>query len=195
MNERKLRKLVLKAVPFETERLIIRPIEVGDVNDMYEYARLDDVCEYLLWSPHLNSDVTLGYIEFLQQRYKKGLYADWAIVLKNNNKMIGTCGFANVNTHDNFCEIGYVLSPIFRNKGYMTEAVNKLVELSFNTFGFDTVKLRIIKENADSIRLAKRLGFIFECESEMEIKEKLKTVCHYVLKKENYYKTKNEAVD
>lgn len=186
MNERKLRKLVLRSVPFETERLLIRPIKDDDFLDMYEYCQLEEVCKYLLWSPHLNSDVTRGYIEFLQQRYKKGLYADWAIELKEEKKMIGTCGFANVNTNENYCEIGYVLSPYYQGKGYMTEAVGKLLKLSFDIFGFERAKLRIINENVTSLQLAKRLGFSFENEVVMEIKDENRNVSVYVLTKENY---------
>lgn len=193
MNERKLRKLILKSVPFETQRLHIRPITDSDYLDMYEYSKLEEVCEYLLWSPHINPDVTRGYIEYLQQRYKKGLYADWAVIVKETGKMIGTCGFANVNTSGNFCEIGYVLSPQFQGKGYMTEAVLKLLDLTFNVFGFDTAKLRIISENEASVRLAKRLGFSFDEEIKMEIKGREKDVSIYLLTNKKYKKAKKEA--
>lgn len=195
MNERKLRKLILKSVPFDTTRLLIRPIEMADVNDMYSYASLEDVCRFLLWSPHLNPDATRGYIEFLQQRYRKGLYADWAIELKENGKMIGTCGYANINATENFCEIGYVLSPMYQGKGLMTEAVGKLLELSFEVFGFNYAKLRIMSENRSSIALAERLGFSFDQKTEMVIKESNCTVFHYILEKEKFKKIKKEAVD
>ncbi len=195
MNERKLRKTILMSLPIETERLMIRYIEPDDATDMYEYASREEVCRYLLWSPHLNLAATQGYIEFLNKRYQKGLYADWAIVLKENGKMIGTCGFANVDTPGNMAEIGYVLSPEYHGKGYMTEAVTSVLKLSFETFCFDFVKLRIIKGNEASVRLAERLGFKHIDVISMEIKGVMHDVLNFVLKKEEYENRKKEAVD
>lgn len=196
MTERKLRKLLVNAVPIETERLIIRKINIEDAYDMYEYSSLDEVCEYLLWSPHVNVAVTEGYIEFLQKRYLRGLYADWAVVLKENEKMIGTCGYAAVDTTNSICEIGYVLAPKFQKHGYMTEAVKALLELTFFVLNFETVSLRIINENGPSKRLAERLGFKLDCikYKELEIKGIYRDIVHYRLEREDYI-TKKEAVE
>ena len=196
MTARKLRKLLLKSIPFETERLVIRYIQQTDADDMYEYSSKDEVCKYLLWSPHLNVDVTKGYIEFLQKRYLRGLYADWAVTIKETGKMIGTCGFANINFREKSCEIGYVLSPDFRGRGYMTEAVLETLKLAFEVLGLQYARLRIINENVASKRLAERVGFSLERigYSEMEIKDALCDIAHYVMTFENYQRIKNEAV-
>ena len=185
----------MKSIPIETERLIIKYIEERDVNDMYEYASLDEVCEYLLWSPHINSDVTRGYIEHLQKRYIRGLYADWAITLKDSGKMIGTCGYASIDSWNSVCEIGYVLSPTYQGCGYMTEAVNAVLSLTFDTIGMNKAVLRIINENARSKKLAERVGFRFDrvVWSEMEIKDVMRDIAHYEMTDEEY-KRKKEAV-
>ena len=190
MNERKLRKTLLKSIPLETERLTIRYIQTDDAYDMYEYASKPEVCEFLLWEPHINLAATEGYIESLKQRYKKGFYADWALILKSNGKMIGTCGFANFNSAERICEIGYVLSPYYRKYGYMTEAVEAVLKLSFETLDVHSATLRIIEQNEDSIRLAKRLGFELYERSQMEIKGNKRTIAHYSLSSENYFNRK-----
>lgn len=190
--ERKLRKTLLKSLPIETGRLLIRYIGPDDVNDMYEYASTDEVCRYLLWSPHINKESTAGYIEYLRTRYLKGLYADWAVVLKSENKMIGTCGYASIKTVERTCEIGYVLSQKYRKQGYMTEAVKAILALSFETLGFERAELRIIKENHDSRRLAEKIGFSLDhiSEKELEIKGKYCDIAHYVMTNEQYFGTK-----
>ncbi len=186
--ERRMRKTLKNATPLETERLILRYIEPGDAEDMFEYATQDEVCKYLLWSPHINIEATKGYIESLQKRYAKGLYGDWALVLKSENKMIGTCGYASVNSSELSCEIGYVLSPKYRKNGYMTECVNALLSLTFDSMGLERAELRIIKENTASRALAERTGFELASvnEGEMEIKGKYCDIAHYVLTKEKY---------
>ena len=192
MTQRGLRKILQKSIPIETERLILRYIEPNDAYDMFEYASIPEVCEYLLWSPHINVAATSGYIEFLQKRYVKGLFGDWAVVLKEENKMIGTCGFANIDSNMNQCEIGYVLSPKYRRKGYMTEAVEAVLQLSFEKLGMLNAKLRIIEQNQDSIRLAKRVGFKLDTiiENEMEIKGAMRNIAHYSMSKAEYERKK-----
>lgn len=194
MTERKIRKQLLRSVPFETERLIIRYVTSSDVYDMYEYSALEEVCRYLLWSPHINIAATEGYIESLEKRYLKGLYADWAVELKKNNKMIGTCGFANIDSSNKVCEIGYVLSPDYRKNGYMTEAVKAVLKVCFEQLGMNKAKLRIIRENESSIKLAERVGFTRDelGEYPFEVKGKTRFVIDYVMTKDEY--EKNEAV-
>lgn len=198
MTGRKFRKSLLKAIPIETERLLIRYIEPTDAEDMFEYSSLDEVCEYLLWSPHLNIDATKGYIEFLQKRYLRGLYGDWAVVIKSTGKMIGTCGFAAIDSYGRTCEIGYVLSPKYAGNGYMTEAVSAVLKLTFETLMLNSAHLRIINDNEKSKRLADRIGFKLERigYSEMVIKDSKRDIAHFVMTSEMYnaMKIKNEAV-
>lgn len=190
MRERKIRKKLLKALPLETERLRIRYIEPDDAYDMFDYASRQEVCKYLLWDPHINISVTEGYIESLRKRYLRGLYGDWAIELKSNGRMIGTCGYAMIDSASNSCEIGYVLSPEYRGKGYMTEAVNEVLRLSFEVLELSKASLRIINENEASKRLAERVGFSLERIgfSEMLIKDSERDIAHYAMTNEEYNK-------
>ncbi len=198
MTGRKLRKTLLKSLPLETERLILRYIDMSDAEDMFEYSSVPEVCEYLLWSPHLNIDVTKGYIEFLQKRYLRGMYADWAVTIKQTGKMIGTCGYSAIDSHGKTCEIGYVLSPNYSGNGYMTEAVKAMLELTFDVLFLESAHLRIINENSPSKKLAERVGFVLDRigYSEMEIKGMQRDIAHYIMTNEMYkaLKTKNEAV-
>ena len=188
MNDKKIRKHLKRALPIETERLRIRYIDLDDAYDMYEYASRPEVCRYLLWSPHMNLSATEGYIESLIKRSLRGLYCDWAIELKATGKMIGTVGYAMIDASDDIYEMGYVLSPDYQGKGYMTEAMNAMLKLNFDVLELPSAKLRIINENEPSKRLAERLGFTLDRigNSEMEIKDVLCDIAHYSLTKEQY---------
>ena len=189
MRKGKLRRMLVNSVPLETERLILRRIEPRDDKDMFDYASRPEVTEYLLWMPHVNIEATRGYIEFIQTRYKKGLYADWALELKENRKMIGTCGYANIDSSALRCEIGYVLSPEYRKKGYMTEAINAILDLTFSKLFFESAELRIMDENADSARLAERVGFRLDrvIKDELTVKDVPRTIRHYVMTAPQYF--------
>ncbi|MBR5746039.1 MAG: GNAT family N-acetyltransferase [Clostridia bacterium] len=192
MRKGKLRRLLIRSVPMETARLVLRNINASDANDMYAYASRPEVTEYLLWDAHANISVTRGYIESVDRRYRRGLYGDWAVVLKETGRMIGTCGYANVDSQNMKCEIGYVLSPDYRGKGYMTEAVNAVLMLSFEKLGFESAELRIMQGNSRSAALAERTGFTLErvCKDEITVRDIPRTLMHYCLTKEQYFAKK-----
>lgn len=189
----KLRRKMINSLPIETERLIIRYLTPDDAYDMFEYSSLPEVTEFLLWSPHLNIEATEGYLESLQKRYIRGLYGDWGIELKENGKMIGTCGYASFDSYALTCEIGYVLSPKYRKKGYMTEAVEAILALSFETLELESAQLRIITENSASIALANRLGFQKDYCITMEIKGVPREVSHFVITQQQYFDKKRSG--
>ena len=56
-------------------------------------------------------------------------------------------------------EIGYALSPEFWGKGYMTEALNKMIDFAFNDLKLHSIEANVNPNNNSSIKLLKRCGF------------------------------------
>lgn len=171
-----------------TERLLLRKLRSADVYDVNEYASLEEVPKYLLWTPHLNLRETQGYLDFLQKRYRKGLHSDWGIQLQDSGKVIGTCGFSSVDIPNESCELGYVLSPHYWHNGYMGEAFEAVLQAAFNSLKAHRVTLRVMEGNHSSERFALRHGFRFEGKSvdALYVKGAYRTVCHYALLREEY---------
>ena len=153
MDTVKLRRVFSSLPVLETERLVLRRIAQENAYDMFAYASLSDVTRYLLWSPHINIDETRGYIEFLQQRYRRGEYGDWGLNCKADGRFIGTVGFADLMFAHNKGELGYVLNPEYQGKGYMREALGAVMELAFMTLDLHRLELRIMEGNVASERL------------------------------------------
>ena len=79
----------------ETKRLILREIRLEDCNDMFEYASLPHFGPMAGWPPHISIVETISIIKSMitiKSPYELG---NWAIVLKSNNKMIGTIELYN----------------------------------------------------------------------------------------------------
>ena len=100
-----------------TPRLSLRAMRVGDSADMFSYASLPQVTEYLLWQPHESERATKRYLEYAQKLYRSGEMVDWAVTLEETGRMIGTCGFASLDGENRSGEIGYVLHPDFWGEG------------------------------------------------------------------------------
>ncbi len=107
---------------FETERLILRKLCSEDAEDMYAYACRGETSKFLLWEPHPSPLYTSDLIRFLQKEYQIGRYSDFAIILKENGKMIGTVGFTSYDEKHSVAELGYVISPDYWHRGIATEA-------------------------------------------------------------------------
>ena len=156
---RKQLRLFYRQPPLETERLILRKISKSDLEDVYEYAKNPSVSKYLLWAPHPNREHTKKYLEIVEKLYLKAKFYDFAIVVRENSKMIGTVGFTSINIEDNSAEIGYVLNEHYWKKGYAREAVSRIIKYAKEVLHLDTLYAKFILENDQSKKLLLSLGF------------------------------------
>lgn len=151
-----------KNARLETERLIFRRLLPTDASDMYEYASRPETSEYLLWSPHPYYSYTLDLLKYLQKEYSEGRFFDYAIIFKENSKMIGTVGFTTLDLKNSVAEVGYVLSPDYWNKGIATEALSAIINLAFCELGVNRVEAKYIAENKVSLRVMEKCGMTHE---------------------------------
>lgn len=146
----------------KTGRLSLRGMHPIDAEDMYDYAKRSEVTEYLLWRPHESLSYTKDYLAYIQNRYALGDFYDWAIIDRDSKRMIGTCGFARIDTANNSAEIGYVLNPDFRGRGYAAEAAEVVLRFGFEVLKLRRIEARFIKGNQASLRVMEKLGMSFE---------------------------------
>lgn len=167
-----------KMPTLNTERLVLRPLRTSDADDMYEYARRDDVTEYLLWSPHESVFFTRNYLAYIEKRYRTVDFYDWAITLADSGKMIGTVGFTKIDVQNQCGEIGYVLNPDYHGAGIATEAAARVIEFAFKTLGLHRVEAKFMRGNDASLRVTQKLGMTFEGyhEDAMLVKGKYRTI-------------------
>ncbi len=152
-----------KTMPvLESARLILRAMKRDDAEDMFEYSHRDDVTKYLLWEPHPDVNYTRRYLSFATSKYKSGGFYDWAIIWKENQKMIGTCGFTTIDTKNQSCQIGYVVNPNYQGRGIATEAVRRVTDFAFNTLGLIRVSAEYMSENSTSRRVMEKAGMKYE---------------------------------
>ena len=146
----------------ETDRLILRRMRLKDAGDMYEYASRSQVTEYLLWAPHENLEYTKAYLKQVEAAYKSDEFHDFGIILKENNKFIGTCGFANLDMANFKGEVGYVLNPEYWGKGIACEALEAVLQLGFDRMGLNRIEARYMVGNERSLRVMEKCNMSFE---------------------------------
>lgn len=192
MKKETVFKIFSNIPTLKSERLSLRPMHPIDAEDMYDYARREDLTEYLLWSPHPSVTYTEDYLRYVQTRYSLGDFYDWAVIDRDSRRMIGTCGFTKIDTANNSGEIGYVINPDFRGKGYALEAAARVMEFGFSELGLHRIEAKFIKGNEASLRVMEKLGMTFEgyhrdC---MLIKGRYRTIGFCAILEEEYGKTR-----
>lgn len=141
----------------ETERLILRDASVDDAEDMFEYAKLEEVTKYLSWKPHISVKDSEKILDMLSKEAKeKDSYTLKAIVLKENDKMIGTIDARIFGDGLKDAEFGYCLNPKYWNKGYMSEALKAFIQALHKEHSVENVFGSFERENIASKRVMQK---------------------------------------
>lgn len=145
----------------ETSRLLIREISMSDVNDMFEYAKMPIVGPVAGWEPHRHINDTKNIIQMFRDKKKYGQLGVFAIILKEEYKMIGT-----VELHTYIrgykAELGYTISPYYWGRGYAAEASLAVLKWGFTNLMLKRIECTTFVSNAQSKRVCEKLGFVYE---------------------------------
>jgi len=169
----------------ETERLILRAWKIDDADDFYEYAKHPEVGLNGGWEPHTSKDVSLKIIQ-----YFIGENDIWAIVLKENNKVIGSLGLHSDSKRAgiNVKELGFVVSAEYWGRGIATEASKRAIIHAFDDLNLDLLSTYHKSFNTRAKRVIEKCGFT--CEGTLRQASKrydngiFDAVCYSILKSE-----------
>ncbi len=143
----------------ETERLILRKLKLEDENEIFNnWTSDDEVSKYVRWSIHKSIEDTREYLKNVMETYKKEKNAEWGIVLKETNELIGALG-CFFNDEENRYEIGYNISRKHWRNGYTTEALKKVMEYLINEEHIKSFICSHAKDNPASGAVMRKAGF------------------------------------
>lgn len=149
-------------IHIETPRLILRPWGENDLEDFYEYARVDGVGQMAGWLPHKDIEESRTILQMFIE-HKKTL----ALELKENGKVIGSLGIERIKDLSEIPEelqgreIGYVLSKDYWGRGFMPEAVSAVIDYCFCVLHYDYLTCAHFIRNNQSRRVIEKSGFAF----------------------------------
>ena len=152
----------LKDVILETDRLILREWQESDLADFFEYASVDGVGQMAGWQPHKNIEESKFVLDMFIREGKT-----FAVVLKENNKAIGSVGIEKLSTeidgYENMTgrELGYVLNKDYWGQGLMPEAVKAVINYCFEAGNCDYLLCSCSPQNTQSARVIEKCGFRF----------------------------------
>ncbi len=137
----------------ETERLIIREFTEEDSTSLYSITDLFD-----------SREKTESWLkDYIKNVYPFFDYGYWGVYEKSTGKLIGECGINSSEINGQYeNEIGYIIAPASRKKGYASETIGKIFEIAKERYEMKRVVALIEEGNTASVHTAESLGMHFE---------------------------------
>lgn len=90
-------------------------------------------------------------------------FVNFLMVSREENRVIGMCGFHTVVKSHNRGEIGYeIYREEHKRKGYMSEALPEILRYGFEVMELHRIEALIGPNNTASLALVNRIGFVRE---------------------------------
>ena len=140
---------------FESERLMFRPFLMTDRYELHTIVSDPENLRFIF--PAVKTQAETDYL--LVHYFMKEPLGIWAIVDKESQELVGAVRFENLQVQNKVAELGYFLKRSYWGQGLMTEAVSRLVDLSFSNLGLSKLVLIVHLENQASRRVAEKSGF------------------------------------
>ena len=143
----------------ETNRLILRPWEEADAEELYKYAKDPAVGPIAGWPPHTSVENSCEIIRSVLSAPET-----YAVVLKETGKPVGSVGImfgenGNAPMGEQEAEIGYWIGVPYWGRGLISEAVRELQRRCFEDLNCTVVWCGYYDGNIKSKRVQEKCGF------------------------------------
>jgi RimJ/RimL family protein N-acetyltransferase len=151
---------------------VVNPFLVGQ--DIYlRPLEIEDAGTYVRW---LNDAEVAGYLEagafpfnrlreeeYIRNLYKNDRGMNLAIVLKQEDRHIGSVGLEGIKLADRRGVLGIVIGEKdCWGKGYGTRAIQLMLRHAFHTLNLNRISLRVFEPNKRAHACYRKVGFVEE---------------------------------
>ena len=145
--EENMRSTKQEAFPLlETKRLILRPMRPEDAKVIFRIYGDEEVMRYRDVLAFTRLEEAQQFLEEVRARYEQGEEMHWAITFKEEDSLIGSCGYSWHLGH-HFGAIGYDLARLYWKQGIMTEAIGALLRFGFEVRNLHRIEARVRRGN------------------------------------------------
>jgi ribosomal-protein-alanine N-acetyltransferase len=139
-------------------RLHLRAITPFFISNLFSTKSSDDIKAFFQCD-HDEFEILKSMNDKGLETFRISLYY-FLLSDKATNQIIGECGFHTWNISHNRAEIFYKLKDEqWKNKGYMTEALNEVLTFGFKNLNLHRVQALVAHDNIPSLRLLSKFGF------------------------------------
>lgn len=146
--------------PLSDGTVALRPWEPGDAPAIAAWGADPEIVRWSGVPAGYTESAAIDYHRWIDEARAEGRAVAFAIVDAASGSVIGSCDLRRPDPEDPALgEIGYLLSPNARGRGYATRAVRLLVGWAFDVLGIERVQALAHPDNPRSQTVLERLGF------------------------------------
>jgi RimJ/RimL family protein N-acetyltransferase len=145
----------------DLEVVRLRPLSTADADALYAHLRRPVVTE-LTSFPEVTPQLVDTMIQRSAARWAAGEPSRWAVALRQDDQLVGTCGFNDVSLPHRWAEMAFDLAPDYWGRGLMRQAVAAALGWAFQQDQVDRVHAYVRVDNTRSQRVLERSGFLRE---------------------------------
>ena len=149
---------MVKVKKIITDRLILDPLTIDDIEAIYELAKDKKSIEDFQYVANSVEDVKA----WLEPSLNDQSVFTWAI--RENDVLVGMieaeqgAEYSDITT--NICRIGYFIDHKRQNKGFGSEAIQAVIDWLFNNTEINRIEAGVTLHNIPSYRVLEKVGFI-----------------------------------
>ena len=140
---------------FETDRLILRPLDKNDVDAIYRMRSDADVMRFIR-EPQNRREST-DWVKLVSSRWAIERIGFCAMLEKLSGVFVGWCGIWRLKETGEL-EIGYAVAKEFWGRGLASEAAHAFLNYAFDELNQEKIVAVARPENAASRRVMEKLG-------------------------------------
>ena len=151
----------MEQIVLETDRLVLESITPNIINYLFENKSEIEIKTYF--------GIDEQRFLHLNEMYKKGTEMNnislfyFLLIEKESQLPVGECGFHTWNLKHRRADVFYnMYNPLFKRKGLMKEALNRILNYGFLELNLHRVQAFVDKQNTPSVKLLQHFTFLKE---------------------------------
>jgi len=130
------------------KRIKFAPLDRKHIDIFLKWFNDPEITQYLLMYKPLTRDWEEEWFNALKHKENEVYFSIFLLDQEDLEKIIGNCAIQNINVKNRACSCGITIGEKeYQNKGYGTEAMEMLIEYSFNTLNMNRIELTVYEFN------------------------------------------------
>jgi ribosomal-protein-alanine N-acetyltransferase len=146
----------------ETSRLRLRQVGEYDWPEILKLRGNPETMQYIPRPLVTTPQEAIDHIKTIQDKIRTNSGINWAITLKEEDRLLGVIGHYRLQPENFRSEIGYMLLPEAQGQGIASEAIKAILIYGFESMQLHSIEAIIDPENRSSERVLQKIGFVKE---------------------------------